>query len=45
MKVLLDLNIVLDVILNRHPRVEEAKQIWNAHESGIVDGTLTATEL
>ena len=45
MKVLIDLNIVLDVILNRRPFVEEAKQIWDAHASGVIDGTITATEL
>ncbi len=45
MKVLLDLNVVLDVVLNRQPWVVEAKQIWNAHQSGVIDGFLTATEL
>ncbi len=45
MKVLLDLNVVLDVILNREPWVAVAKQIWNAHQSGVIDGCLAATEI
>ena len=45
MKVLLDLNVVLDVVLNRQPWVADAKQIWNAHQSGVIDGFLAATEL
>lgn len=45
MKVLLDLNVVLDVVLNRQPWVADAKQVWNAHESGLIDGSLAATEL
>ncbi len=45
MKILIDLNIVLDVVLNREPWVAEAKQIWNAHQSGMIDGFLVATEI
>ena len=45
MKVLLDLNVVLDVVLNRQPWADDAKQIWNAHMSGAIDGCLVATEL
>ncbi len=45
MKVLLDLNVVLDVVLNREPWVADAKQIWNSHQSGVIDGFLAATEL
>jgi predicted nucleic acid-binding protein len=45
MKVLLDLNVFLDVVLNREPWVSEAKQVWNAHQSGAIDRFLVATEL
>jgi hypothetical protein len=44
MKVLLDLNVVLDVILNRQPWVAEARQVWNAHHAGEVEAYLAATE-
>jgi hypothetical protein len=44
MKVLLDLNVVLDVILNRQPWVAEARQIWNAHHAGELEAFLAATE-
>lgn len=45
MKVLLDLNVVLDVVLNRHPWVVESARVWNAHQSGQIAGWLVATEL
>uniref|UniRef100_A0A7C2NZ99 PIN domain-containing protein n=1 Tax=Schlesneria paludicola TaxID=360056 RepID=A0A7C2NZ99_9PLAN len=45
MKVLLDLNVVLDVVLNRQPWIAESAAVWNAHHSGAYDGFLAATEL
>lgn len=45
MKVLLDLNVVLDVILNRLPWIADSLQVWNAQQSGQFDGYLAATEL
>lgn len=45
MKVLLDLNVVLDVILNRQPWFNDSAQVWNSHQSGSVDCYLVATEL
>jgi len=30
MKILLDINVVLDVLLDRHPWVASAKEIWKA---------------
>src|SRR5581483_7435447 len=45
MKVLLDLNVILDVVLNRQPWVTEAAAVWNAHHRGAIDGSLAATEI
>ncbi len=36
MKVLLDINVVLDVLLNRLPWVSEAAAVWDAHGAGQV---------
>ncbi|MEJ7593833.1 MAG: PIN domain-containing protein [Planctomycetaceae bacterium] len=44
MKVLLDLNVVLDVILNRQPWVVDSLAVWNAQQSGEFEGFLAATE-
>jgi predicted nucleic acid-binding protein len=44
MKVLLDLNIVLAVVLSRQPSLGEASAVWNAHHSCAFDGILAATE-
>jgi hypothetical protein len=45
MNVLLDLNIVLDVILQRQPWFAEASLIWDAHLQGRIRGHLVATSL
>ncbi len=45
MKVLLDLNVVLDVILNRQQWVAEASKVWDAHSFGDIEGFLVATEI
>jgi hypothetical protein len=45
MNVLLDLNIVLDVILQRQPWLAEATVIWDAHVQGRIRGHLVATSL
>ena len=44
MKVLLDLNVVLDVILNRRPFLADSLAVWNAQQSGEFEGFLAATE-
>ena len=36
MKVLLDLNVILDVLLNRAPWVTDSAAIWDAHRAGEV---------
>ena len=38
MKVLLDLNVVLDVILNRQPFLADSLAVWNAQQSGEFEG-------
>ncbi len=45
MKVLLDLNIVIDVALKRVPFASESAAVWKAHTEGKFDGTLAATEI
>jgi len=44
MKVLLDLNVVLDVILNRQPFLADSLAVWNAQQSGEFEGFLASTE-
>jgi predicted nucleic acid-binding protein len=43
MKMLIDTNIVLDVLLERLPWYTESSQIWQACEDGVCDGFLSAT--
>lgn len=45
MRVLLDTNIVLDVLLKRQPWVKEAAAIWQANDEGRLDGYIVATTL
>jgi len=45
MKVLLDLNIIIDVALKREPFTADSAQVWNAHTEGKFDGVLAATEI
>ncbi|MGB0388565.1 MAG: PIN domain-containing protein [Ardenticatenaceae bacterium] len=45
MRVLLDTNVILDVLLNRTPSVTEAKAVWQAHEDGRITGYMTATTM
>ncbi len=41
-RILLDTNIVLDVLLDRHPHVEASAAVWMAVEAGISEGFLAA---
>jgi predicted nucleic acid-binding protein len=41
-RVLLDLNVVLDVLLDRAPHAAEAARVWAAVEEGRVEGFLPA---
>ncbi|MCA9025576.1 MAG: PIN domain-containing protein [Planctomycetaceae bacterium] len=45
MKVLLDTNIVLDVLLQRQEWIDDAQAIWDAGESGQLTCHVTATAL
>lgn len=45
MKVLLDINIVLDVFLNRLPWLTNSQAIWQACDDGKITGYLAATTL
>ncbi len=37
-RILLDTNVVLDVLLDRQPFVDESRQIWQASDEGRFDG-------
>ena len=41
-RVLIDTNVVLDVLLDRHPQAGASAAIWAAVEKGFVDGLLAA---
>lgn len=45
MRVLLDTNILLDVLLDREPWAADARKLWQAHEEGRLTGAITATTL
>ena len=45
MKVLIDLNVVLDVILQRQPWLNPSQAIWDANCGGRIYGYLVATSL
>jgi predicted nucleic acid-binding protein len=44
-RLLLDINIVLDVLLDREPYVQASAAVWNAVENGLVQGLLSAHAL
>ena len=41
-RILLDTNVVLDVLLDRHPHAEASASVWMAVETGISEGFLAA---
>ena len=45
MNVLLDLNVVLDLLLQRAPWCTEAHSIWNTHHSGRLTASISAASL
>ncbi|MFM7172082.1 MAG: PIN domain-containing protein [Caldilinea sp.] len=45
MRILLDTNVVLDVLLKREPWVSEASAIWQANDDGRLVGHLMASAL
>jgi len=42
MRVLVDTNVVLDVLLDRQPHAETSAAIWEAIETGVAEGLLSA---
>ena len=42
MKVLIDVNVVLDVLLDREPHYTASAAVWSAIENGRVEGLLSA---
>jgi len=45
MRVLLDTNIVLDVLLKREPWAADARAIWQANDQGRITGHILASVL
>jgi predicted nucleic acid-binding protein len=45
MKILLDTNVVLDVLLDRQPHAESSSAVWAVVESGACEGLLAAHAL
>lgn len=45
MRVLLDTNVVLDVLLQRLPWLTQADAIWQASRSGLLDAYMTASSV
>lgn len=45
MRILFDTSIVLDVLLNRQPWVQDSSALWQAHDQGRLLGFITATTL
>lgn len=43
MKVLVDANVILDVLLNRSPWVDDSRRIWDANQATRIQGYLAAT--
>lgn len=43
--ILFDTNVILDVLLNRQPLIEESKKVWQANLNGRVKGYITAPTL
>ena len=41
-RILLDTNIVLDVLLARHPFVDDAVKIWHAADDGLFDASIAS---
>lgn len=41
-RLLLDVNLILDVLLDRRPHIEEASAVWAGVESGRAQGLLSA---
>ena len=45
MRILLDTNIVLDVLLNREPFVRDSRRLWQMVDDGAFDGSIASFSL
>jgi predicted nucleic acid-binding protein len=45
MRVLLDTNVVLDVLLNRDPWVQDSAAVWQASDQGRIVGHVVASTI
>ncbi len=45
MRILLDTNIVLDVLLNREPFVHDSRRLWEAADAGVFDACIASFTL
>jgi predicted nucleic acid-binding protein len=45
MRILLDANVVLDVLLDRQPFVQEAGRLWRAADEGVFDACIASFTL
>ena len=45
MRVLLDLNVLLDFLLDREPWSAEAAEVWKAHHAKLLTGVVSAASL
>jgi predicted nucleic acid-binding protein len=45
MRILLDINIVLDVLFERQPWFEDSRAVWQAHDDGLIAGHLAASSM
>lgn len=45
MKVLIDADVLLDVLMNRSPFVEDSLEVWKLSETGMVTGCVSALSL
>ena len=45
MRVLFDTNVVLDVLLDRQPWVDDSKALWVANDNATLEGWITASSM
>jgi predicted nucleic acid-binding protein len=45
MRILLDTNVVLDVLLERQPFVNEARRVWSASDEGLFEAGISSFSL
>jgi predicted nucleic acid-binding protein len=45
MRILLDTNIVLDVLLNREPFLHDSRRVWEAADEGVFDACIASFTL